>query len=303
MSKPKTPASVTPKIDYATMAANYGLALAFMNSNHELKALFDQAVKGSWQPEQFTAHLMNTKWFKSNSASVRNAILQKTSDPATYNANIAQMKATIQATWGSLWGTPLSDAQLTQQAIMAHDMGWNQDQITQHLGNATQWQQMMTSQGVGGKAGETMDSLRQLQQNYGVSYTEKWAANQAHNVLEGKDTLAAIEDRMRSQAAVQYPAFAAALQSGQTMKDVADPYIQQMGNLLEMDPNGITLNDPTIQKALKATTAEGKPAALSMNAFEQQVRTDPRWQYTDNAKQTMYDATSSLLKSFGLSAT
>lgn len=298
-----TPASVTPKIDYATMAANYGLALAFMNSNKELKALFNQAVKGSWQPAQFTAHLMNTKWFKSNSASVRNAILQRTSDPATYKANLDQMRATIQATWGGLWGTPLSSTQLTQWATMAHDMGWNQDQITQHLGNATQWQQMMTSQGVGGKAGETMDSLRQLQQNYGVNYTKQWAANQAHNVLEGKDTLAAIEDRMRSQAATQYPAYAAALQSGQTMRDVADPYIQQMGNLLEIDPKDITLNDATIQKALRSTTSDGKPASLSMNAFEQQVRSDPRWQYTDNAKQTMYDATSDLLKSFGLSAT
>ena len=49
----------------------FGFALAFMNSNPELKHLFDQAVKHSWLAAEFIARLRGTKWFKHHSAAVR----------------------------------------------------------------------------------------------------------------------------------------------------------------------------------------------------------------------------------------
>ena len=49
-------------LNQTQMAANYGFALAFLNSDKELKALFSQAVKKGWEPQMFVARLRATKW-------------------------------------------------------------------------------------------------------------------------------------------------------------------------------------------------------------------------------------------------
>ena len=70
------------KINKEEMATQYGFALAFMKSDPELWKLFNQATQQTWTADRFIAGLRNTKWFQHHSASVRNAILQQTSDPA-----------------------------------------------------------------------------------------------------------------------------------------------------------------------------------------------------------------------------
>lgn len=96
-------------INREKMAAEYGFALAFLKSDPELFRLFNQAVKNTWDPNRFVAKLRDTDWFKTHSANVRNAIMQQTSDPATYAANVNQMYATIRDTWGSMFGEAMMD--------------------------------------------------------------------------------------------------------------------------------------------------------------------------------------------------
>lgn len=72
-----------------------------------------------------------------------------------------------------------------------------------------------------------------------------------------------------------------------TVQDIADPYIQTMANLLEVNPDTLSLQTPLIKKALQGTvtTTNGKSTASStpLWQFEQEVRKDPRWWNTSNA--------------------
>ena len=100
----------------------------------------------------------------------------------------------------------------------------------------------------------------------------------------------------------EYKAFADRIAGGETVQSIADPYVQKMSDLLELNPNDVNVTDKRIQAALKQVTPDGKPAAMDLHTFEDYVRKDNRWQYTDNAKQQVAGATQDLLRSFGLMA-
>lgn len=290
-------------IDRSTMAANYGFALAFMNSNPELKKLFNQAVHGTWTPDKFIAHLRNTKWFKHHSANVRNAILQETSDPATYKANVDQMHATVKDAWGSMFGAGYgAPKQLHQWAETAFRMGWSEAELIDHMTAGINYQKLLKRDSLGGKAAETVGQLDALIQNFGVDLGSNWKAAQLKKLMEGGDTITGVQERVRDLAMREYKAFADRIAGGETVSEIADPYIQKMAGLLEMNPNDISVKTARIQNALKQTSNEGKPAAMDLHTFEDYVRQDKRWQYTNNAKEQVSGVTEGLLRNFGLIA-
>ena len=286
-----------------TMAQEYGFALAFMNSNPEIKHLFNQAVAKTWTADEFIARLRGTKWFKTHSSAVRNAIMQKTSDPSTWQANLEKMQSTIKDEWGKLFGgQPLGHGEMAKWANLALTMGWSEGQVIDHIANSVNYRKMLHSSALGGTAAETEAQLDQLIQDYGVDLGNRWKAGQLKNIIEGNGTINGIQNQVRELAKRQYKAFADEIDGGKTVAEIADPYVQKMSDLLEMNPNSVSVKNHMIQKALTATTRDGKPAAMSLTAFADMVRQDPRWQHTDNAKQQVADVTSQLLQSFGLMA-
>jgi hypothetical protein len=285
------------------MAANYGFALAFMESSPELKKLFNQAVRGTWTADKFIAKLRDTKWFKHHSANVRNAIMQETSDPATYKANVDQMVATVRDTWGSMFGASgMSDKQLRSWAETAHRMGWSEAQLVDRMTQGLNYRKLLKSNALGGKAAEAKGQVDNLLANYGIDLGDKWKAAQLEKIMEGDDSIQGVQGRVRDLAMREYKAFADRIAAGETVSEIADPYVQKMASLLELNPHDVGLQDKMIQNALKQSTPDGKPAAMDLATFQDFVRKDKRWQYTDNAKKQVADVTENLLRSFGVLA-
>lgn len=289
------------------MASQYGFALAFLNSDPELAGLFKSAVKNTWTPDMFVAKLRNTKWFQTHSASVRNAIMMQTSDPKSYAENIDKMTAQVQDAWGKAYGMDavkgIGDAQMRQWGETAFRMGWTSEQLLDHMGSAVNFQQLISSNSLGGSAAQTRDQLRQLTQNYGVDPGNTWMAQNLSRLMTGDDTIEGVQARVKDMAKQQYQAFADQIDGGHTVAEIADPYVTKMADLLEMDPASINLKDSTIQKALTGyRDPKGRPVAQSLTDFANSVRQDTRWQYTNNARTQVAEAGSQLLRSFGLMA-
>lgn len=290
-------------IDRDEMAASYGFALAFMESSPDLKKLFNQAVRQTWTADKFIAKLRATKWFKTHSANVRNAIMQETSDPATYKANVAQMTATVRDTWGGMFGTAqMSPKQLKAWAETAHRMGWSEAQLVDRMTRGVSYKKLLKSNSLGGKAAEAKGQLESLIANFGVDLGANWKAAQLEKIMEGDDSIQGVQGRVRDLAMREYKAFADRIAAGETVSEIADPYVQKMSALLELNPHDVGIQNQLIQKALKQKTPDGKPAAMDLADFQDFVRKDKRWQYTDNAKKQVSDVTESLLRSFGVLA-
>ena len=290
-----------PKIDRRTMAQNYGFALAFMNSDPELKRLFNKAVAQTWAPDKFVAQLRNTKWFKKNSAAVRNAILQESSDPATFQASLDQMGATVRDTYGSMFGDDaMNEKQMDRWARMAVRMGWSQAELVDKISSSVNYQKMLKQDALGGSAAEVKAQLDSLSSNYGVKLGDQWKARQLASVMSGDETVASIQTKVQEMAMREYKAFADRIAGGETVTEIADPYVSRYAELLELNPNSVGVDDDLIQRALKQTGPDGKAASMDLYTFEKELRKDTRWQYTKNAKQEVSNVTSDLLRSFGL---
>lgn len=292
-----------PKIDRKKLATEYGFALAFMNSDPELKTLFNKAVKNTWVSAKFVAELRNTKWFKTHSANVRNAIMQKTSDPATWKASVDQMLSTVQDEWGKLFGGADHDpGQLRKWAETAQMMGWSESELVDHMVAGVNFQSLLTQKNVGGTAAETKSQLDQLSAQYGVGFTDAWKNSRLKAILNGSTTAGGVQAQVKALAKQQYGAFADRLDAGETMLDIADPYISKMADLLELDPNQVKLTDSSIQKALTQRDAKGQLAPMNLADFADSVRKDDRWQYTKNARQDVANVTRTLLQAFGVAS-
>jgi hypothetical protein len=85
-----------------------------------------------------------------------------------------------------------------------------------------------------------------------------------------------------------------------TVKQIASPYVNSMANILEVPQDSLSLNDPTINKALTNIDQTGKQTAVPLWQFETNLRQDPRWATTKNAKDTLDSTAHSILQNFGL---
>jgi hypothetical protein len=104
----------------------------------------------------------------------------------------------------------------------------------------------------------------------------------------------AIKAIIRSQAALGQPEnVKKLLGQGLDLADVYQPYKNAMAKTLEVDPNSITLDDPTLRSAFTPTGEQ------TLYDFQRQLRKDPRWQYTDNARGEISDSVTKVLQDFG----
>lgn len=81
--------------------------------------------------------------------------------------------------------------------------------------------------------------------------------------------------------------------NGVDLETIYSPYKQALASTLEINPETITLSDPTLRQAI---TPAGE---MSIYDYTKQLRKDPRWQYTSNARGEVADITKQVLNDFG----
>lgn len=85
----------------------------------------------------------------------------------------------------------------------------------------------------------------------------------------------------------------ALLDEGVNLDAVYAPYRNLMAKVLEVDAGSIKLSDPTLRAAI------GPDKEMPIYEFERALRKDPRWQYTDTARQEVSDVALGVLQDFG----
>lgn len=286
-------------IDRREMAAQYGWALSVLNSDPGLAKKFNQAVKQSWSPQRFIAEVRSTQWFKTHSEAARNWDVLRTSDPATATERLNQTRALVRDAAVQM-GAQMSEAEVTRLSTNVLRFGWNDSQIKDTMAGAIKQGAVGT---YGGQAAANADQLQQVAIQNGVKLSDPTLRQWLVRIGAG-ESIDGFESYVRGMAKSSFPGLPESLtkqlDAGMNLADIADPYKQTMAQVLELNPDSIDMFDPTIRKALQATGPDGKPTSKPMWQFEQELKQDPRWMQTDNARDSLMTAGQQVLRDFGL---
>lgn len=277
------------------LAAEYGFAYSFLNSIPELKTKFGAMVNENWTKEKFMAEIRDTKWWKENSDTQRQIQQMKKTDPATYNAQLDATKIQVQQLSAEI-GAVIPPAKLGKIAAQALETGADENILRDTLGKFVTFQKGTLK----GAAGAYANAAKKYAYEQGITLDDQSVKNQAALIERKLATEADFKNQIVQQAVSTYPGYQQQLEAGQTMMDIASPYIQVMAQELELNPDKITLTDPLIKQALNGVDAKGKPTGMDQSTFLGRLRNDPRWSGTKGAQDKVMDVGYNVLKSMGL---
>lgn len=147
-----------------------------------------------------------------------------------------------------------------------------------------------------GAAGKTITDLQEVARANGLDLNKAFGSSlpswlQAINKGEDIETYKRI---IRGVAKLGLPdKVGALLDQGADLESIYNPYRRQMATLLETTEDAISLDDPLLRSAI------GPDKEMSLYDFKRVIRKDPRWQYTDNAREDMSSTALNLLRNFG----
>lgn len=292
---PVTDPDTMKKLSPQEMASQFGWNYSFLKGNPDLAPIFDQAVQNSWSSDKFSAAVKSTAWWQNNSETVRNAMVQKQTDPATYNANINAAKIHVQDMAAQI-GAPLTQDQLARVAEQSVMFGMNDEELKNTLGGYVDF----VNGSLQGAAGLFAHNMQSYARSMGVDISDQSIKQNASLIAKGLSTEQDYKDFINEQAKSLFPTYAAQIDGGQTMDQVANPYIQTMAQTLEMNPSSINLKDPTILRALNGLDSKGQPTGQSITDFQNTLRGDPRWNSTKQAQDQAMALSNQVLKNMGL---
>jgi len=148
-------------------------------------------------------------------------------------------------------------------------------------------------------AGEAADALGKLRNTARLNgfNLEKDFGNQLDSWLQRISRGESVDDfsrLIRAQAKLGLPEkVGTLLDEGLDLANIFAPYRNTMAKLLEVTPDSISLDDPILRSAY------GQDKEMSIYDFQRAVRKDPRWQYTDNAREEVSTAALGILRDFG----
>lgn len=152
---------------------------------------------------------------------------------------------------------------------------------------------------IGGTTGASISDLRSYAKAFGLKYTDADYNRWSSEVFSGATTVYDIEAKIRQDSASAFPMYADKIISGTSVDSIGSAYLSSYANILELDPDSTDWNDPTLRKALQYTE-DGKPAVMPIWKFEEELRKDARWQYTNNARESVYNAIYQIGTDFGV---
>jgi hypothetical protein len=149
---------------------------------------------------------------------------------------------------------------------------------------------------LGGEAGKNLAELKRtavangldLNQTFG-SELQDWLRR--INAGESIDTF---KQDIRNVAKIGLPESVGKLvDRGVDLESIFSPYKRTMAAVLEINPETISLDDPTLRSAI------GPDKEMSLYDFQRNLRQDRRWEYTDTARSEVSSLVNKVLKDFG----
>ena len=192
-------------------------------------------------------------------------------------------------------GATLADDEIKTFAEQIYDSGQDADIAT--VRSLLRGKIVVGKDGVlGGRAGKNLSELVKTAKANGLDLNKAFGG-QVQNWLqsiEQGESVDTYKQIIRSVAKLGLPdKVGGLLDQGVDLETIYSPYRRQMASLLEVDEDAINLDDPLLRAAI------GPDKEQTLYDYKKMIRKDPRWQYTDNAREEVSDIALEVLRDFG----
>lgn len=159
---------------------------------------------------------------------------------------------------------------------------------------------VMAGEDLQGQAGDFQNSLNNWASQNGVQMNMDQSSKYIQDMVNGYRSLDDIKQELRETYLVgAFPAWADKIREGYDPSALAAPYVSTAERLLEVGSGSLGFDDPIIQQGMQATDASGSPRIMPLYEYERAVRSDPRWEFTNNAYSSYTKVGTDLLRMFG----
>lgn len=261
------------------------------------------AAANGWDNGKLQAALEGTTYWKTTTANQRAWDVAVATDPATAQRQFFLGAKRVQDMRQKL-GVSISEDDYTRIASDAVRNGWS-DEVTRTalLGAHAQRGYRPAP---GGDFGGTVTQLRALAKDYGVTLADETLYTHATRLLDGSMDEVGAADYMRTQAKSRYARNAqltAALDTGLTVRQYADPYVQTAAKELAINPETIDLGQSKWSRFLDEGTDPAQQG-MTLDQWRQTLRSDQQygWDKTQAARDEASVLTAQLARKFGVYA-
>jgi len=298
MSMPLQVRTEPPKPE--DVQASYGFVALIAKQIPEIGTLMEQAVRENWTPDRFSLALANTGWWKSTPDGQRQWLVKTIADPASAYTEAATGADQIRNLTAQL-GVPMPDAKTAQDWwLWTKVAGYDENGTRAYIARTALDSNFSAAEPGGGRLGQMVNDMWKLSQDYG--YMPNGIVNEISDRAQwylrtgGSIDTTGWQSQMREYAAAKYAPFADRIRGGETVRDIARPYLDSYSKVLELNAQDISLDDKLMQKALQG---DGQ-AALPVWQFEQELRKDDRYGYTNGARQEAASTVQAIGRAFGM---
>ena len=271
-------------------AQAFGITKALTDKYPELFTVWQLFLAGNITDAKLAYY--QTKYYQNLSSTSKDRSSLKATQKGVYDQQLESYRL-IQKKRLIAKGINLDDATFNLITEESFDKGMDDNQLDlKALGSFT------------GKLGGTplgaVQNLKEYANAFGMSYQDKDFDSWSRNIFSGTTTVEDLQAKIRQDAASAFPTYAEQINKGISVDALASAYKSSMANILEIDPDSIGYNDPTLRRALQTIGTDGKPITKPLWEFEKELRMDPRWGQTKNARDTMDSLSLRVLRDWGI---
>ncbi len=275
-------------------AASYGISEALLAAYPELRAIYE-LFKANKTGEALEA-LFKTNYYRNTSSTVKSREKQKLEQPAVYADSVQKYKIAAQKRLVSS-GIRIDTGTFDSLVNDAYAKGLDDNQLDQAI---------LTSGKITGFGGNILGdttSLKTYANSFGVSklLNDKYWTSKQQGLFAGTITQEDIEQEIRNLSASAFPAYADGIAKNISVASQASNVIQTVATFLELDPDTIDFDNPTVRKITQyVDPATQKPAIMPQWMVERTVKSDPAWGLTKNGTKAIDDITYKAFSDMGL---
>jgi len=265
----------------------FGITADLIKQFPELKKVFDLWKAGNTTDAELEYY--KTSYYRNLTSNAQTRQKKKASQPGVYAQELEAYKIE-QKKRLTARGITVSDATLED----AYLKGLSDSQVDLNA--------LIAAKGkpIGGSTLGSVQSLKEYADAFGMSYSQRSLDAWSQGIFSGTTTADDIQAQIRRDASSAFPVYADQINKGTSVEALTSAYKSSMANILEIDADSITFNDPTLRRALQYIGPDGKPAVKPIWQFETELRQDPRWEKTDGARKTVDSLSLKVLRDLGL---